>query len=213
MTNSNQTGSSIAESPLDMLKNKAKADIIIQIWWKVNKTENGKSISFTLEALDAYTSKRIASATGTGEANNSDVVPILLEKAVVSHIKEFNSQLDIYFKNMKKNGREIILSVKRWENWENTLESEINGKEIVEYINEWLKINTVNGQFSLSDATENVARYEQVKIPLYDKTGQPIDARTFAKGLQKYLKESPFNFEVKLMTRGLGEAILILGEK
>jgi hypothetical protein len=40
-----------------------------------------------------------------------------------------------------------------------------------------------------------------------------MDARQFAKGLQKYLKTAPFNFEVKLMTRGLGEAILILGEK
>ena len=32
-------------------------------------------------------------------------------------------------------------------------------------------------------------------------------------GLQKYLKATPFNYEVKLMQRGLGEAILVLGEK
>jgi hypothetical protein len=40
-----------------------------------------------------------------------------------------------------------------------------------------------------------------------------MDAREFAKGLQKYLKGNPFNYEVKLMQRGLGEAILVLGEK
>jgi hypothetical protein len=56
-------------------------------------------------------------------------------------------------------------------------------------------------------------RFEQVRIPLYDINNKAIDARQFAKGLQKYLKTAPFNFEVKLMTRGLGEAILILGEK
>jgi hypothetical protein len=52
-----------------------------------------------------------------------------------------------------------------------------------------------------------------VRIPLYDSYNNAIDARQFAKGLQKYLKASPFNFEVKLMTRGLGEAILVMGEK
>jgi hypothetical protein len=58
MTTSTSTGSSIAESPVDMLKNKAKADIIIQIWWKVTKTDAGKVLSFTVEAFDAYTNKR-----------------------------------------------------------------------------------------------------------------------------------------------------------
>ena len=53
----------------------------------------------------------------------------------------------------------------------------------------------------------------KVDINLYDVNNNAIDARQFAKGLQKYLKAAPFNFEVKLMTRGLGEAILVLGEK
>jgi hypothetical protein len=44
MTTSTTTGSTIAESPLDKLKNKAKADIILQIWWKVTKTEQGKVV-------------------------------------------------------------------------------------------------------------------------------------------------------------------------
>jgi hypothetical protein len=65
----------------------------------------------------------------------------------------------------------------------------------------------------MSDATEDEIRFEQVRIPLYNTENQSIDAREFTKALQKYLKASPFNFEVKLMTRGLGEAILVLGEK
>jgi hypothetical protein len=65
----------------------------------------------------------------------------------------------------------------------------------------------------MSDASENIIRFEQVRIPIYDANGNPIDARAFAKGLQKYLKAAPFNFEVKLMTRGLGEAIIVVGEK
>ena len=213
MTTSTASGSSISESPLDKLKNKAKADIIIQIWWKVTKTDNGKVISFVLEAFDAYTSKRIASSTGNGTPNNTDIVPVLLQNAILANIDPFATQLQSHFDDMFNNGREILLTVKKWNSWDKNMETEIDGKEITDYVNEWLQKNTVKGKFSMADATENIIRCDQVRIPLYDSNNNAIDARQFAKGLQKYLKAAPFNFEVKLMTRGLGEAILVLGEK
>lgn len=213
MTSSTASGSSIAESPLDKLKNKAKADILIQIWWKVNKTEQGKSVSFILEAFDAYTSKRIASSTGNGAPNNTEIVPILLQNAILANIDPFAAQIQSHFDDMFNNGREILLTVKKWNSWENDMETEIEGKEITDYVNEWLQKNTVKGRFSMADATENIIRCDQVRIPLFDTNNNALDARQFAKGLQKYFKAAPFNFEVKLMTRGLGEAILVLGEK
>jgi hypothetical protein len=213
MTSSAASGSSLAESPLDKLKNKAKADILIQIWWKVNKTEQGKSVSFILEAFDAYTSKRIASSTGNSAPNNTDIIPVLLQNAVLSNIDGFNNQLQMHFDDMFKNGREIQLIIKRWNSWDKNFETEVNDTEITDHINDWLQKNTVNGKFNMSDATENVIRFEQVRIPLYDANNRALDARQFAKGIQKHFKSEPFNFEVKLMTRGLGEAILVFGEK
>jgi hypothetical protein len=213
MTISSSSGSSISESPLDKLKNKARADIIIQIWWKVTKTENGKVISFILEAFDAYTSKRIAASTGNGSPNNSDIIPVLLQNAILSNIDSFTSQLQSHFDDMFNNGREIIITVKKWNSWDKDMETEIDGKEITDHVNEWLQKNTLKGRYSMSDATENIIRCEQVRIPLYDANNNALDARQFAKGLQKYFKAAPFNFEVKLMTRGLGEAILVFGEK
>lgn len=213
MTSSTTTGSTISESPLDKLKNKAKADIIIQIWWKVSKGENGKVVSFVLEAFDAYTSERIASSSGNSTPNNTEIVPVLLQNAILANIDPFVSQLQGHFDDMFNNGRKIQLTVKKWNSWDKNMETEIEGKEITDYINEWLQKNTVKGRFNMSDATENIIRCEQVRIPIYDANNNAIDARQFAKGLQKYFKAAPFNFEVKLMTRGLGEAILVLGEK
>lgn len=213
MTTSTTSGSSISESPLDKLKNKAKADIIIQIWWKVTKTDDGKVISFVLEAFDAYTSKRIASSTGNGKPNSTEIIPVLLQNAILANINPFATQLQSHFDDMFNNGREILLTVKKWNSWDKDFETEIDGKEITDYINEWLQKNTIKGRFNMSDATENKIRFEQVRIPLFDANNNAMDARQFAKGLQKYLKSAPFNFEVKLMTRGLGEAILVIGEK
>ena len=213
MTSSNTSGSSISESPLDKLQNKAKADIVIQIWWKVNKTEQGKSVSFILEAFDAYTSKRIASSTGNGTPNNTDIIPVLLQNAILANIDPFAAQLQSHFDDMFNNGREVLLTVKKCNSWDKNLETEIEGKEITDYVNEWLQKNTVKGRFNMSSATENIIRCEQVRIPLFDGNNNSIDARQFAKALQKYFKAAPFNFEVKLMTRGLGEAIIVIGEK
>lgn len=213
MTASSSSGASLAESPLDRLKYKAKADVIVQINWTVNKTENGKVVSFVLEAFDAYTSKRIASSSGTGAPNNKDVIPVLLQNAVLANIDPFVGQLQKHFDDMMTNGREIIVTVKRWNNWDKTLETEVNGEELTDHINKWMQGNTVNGRFNMSDASENIVRFEQVRIPLYGAGNNAIDARQFAKGLQKYLKAAPFSYEVKLMTRGLGEAIIVLGEK
>jgi hypothetical protein len=213
MTSSTSSGSSISESPLDKLKNRAKADILIQIWWKVNKTEQGKSVSFILEAFDAYTSKRIASSTGNGTPNTTDIIPVLLQNAILANIDPFAAQLQSHFDDMFNNGREILLTVKKWESWDKNLETEINDNEIRNHIYDWLEKNAVKGRFNESNSTENRIDYEQVRIPLFDERNRALDARQFAINLQKYLKAAPFNFEVKLMTRGLGEAILVLGEK
>ena len=202
----------MAESPLDVIKRRAKADIILQLWWKINNTNSGKAITFTLEAFDSYTSKRIATATGTGEPSN-EIVPVLLEEAVKKHIKNFDKQLDKYYQDIKRNGREVVLTVRCWENWENDLETEYGSDELIDCIQNWMRLNTVNGNFNLSDASENFAQFEQVRIPLEDSQGNALDARSFASGLQKYLKKAPYEIISKVMVRGLGEAILVLGEK
>ena len=213
MTTSTTSGAGLSESPLDKLKNRAKADIVIQIWWKVSKTEQGKVISFVLEAFDAYTNKRIAASTGNGTPNNTDIVPVLLQNAILANIDTFAAQLQAHFDDMFTNGREVRLTIKKWNSWDKDLETEIDGDEITDHITKWMDENTVKGRFNKTDASESIIRFEQVRIPLYDDKNKALDARDFGKKLQKFLKAAPYNFEVKLMTRGLGEAILVLGEK
>ena len=207
-TFSKSSGAQLSESPLDILKRRAKADVIIQLGWSVNRS----SITFTIEAFDAYTSKRIATATGTVNATGEDI-PIQLQQAVEKNIKPFDKQMDVFYSNMKSNGREVLLTVRTWDNWDNDLESEYDGDELLNHIQGWLNKNAVKGQFNLSDASENFAQFEQVMIPLQGKNGVAADARSFARELQKYLNGAPFNIPSKLMIRGLGEAILVLGEK
>lgn len=209
---SKSSGAMISETPLDILKRKMKSDVILQIWWNVTKDSKGKVVSFTLEAFDAYTGKRIATSTGNTKPSN-DALPLILEKAVKENIKEFDKQMDAWYADQRKNGREILLTVRCWDNWDNDLETEYDGEELTDCIKSWMRKNTVNGSFNLSDGSESFAQFEQVRIPLVDKNCDAMDARDFATSLRKYLGKAPYNIPAKVVIRGLGEAIVILGEK
>lgn len=211
VTMSKSSGASLVESPLDMLKRRIKCDILIQISWDLSRSTGGHSTTFTLEAFDSYTNKRIATSTGNIQGQGS--IPDLLFTAVQKHVKPFDKQMDSWYADQKKNGREINLTIRCWDSWENDLETEYDGEELTDCIQNWLKQNCVGGVFNLSDGTESFAQFEQVRIPLTDERGNAMDARAFATLLRKYLVKSPYNITAKVMQRGLGEAILVLGEK
>ena len=211
---SKDSGASVNESPIDAIKKAAKADIIIQLTWTVNKTGPKKSINFNLQGLDAYTDKQVATATGTGAPSFSAETPVLLSEAVIAHMDNFTLSLQEHFDDMFENGREIIVRIQTWDDWDGDLETEYGGEDELGYvIEDWLADNTVKGRFSTTDITETMALFEQVRIPLYNDKGRAIDARRYVRELSKYLKDAPFNIPNKLVMKGLGRATIILGSK
>lgn len=213
LKSSKLTGSDLRESPMDQLKKTAKADIIIQLTWTIEELGPKKSINFNLQGLDAYTDKQIATATGIGEPSFAASVSVLLYEAVASHIDQFSTSLQRHFEDLEKNGREIVIRVQTWDDWEYDLESEIEGREIGYIIEDWLAENTKEGRFSTTDFTENMAVFEQVRIPLYNENGRALDARRYTRELSKYLSDPPYLIPNKLMMKGLGRATIILGGK
>jgi hypothetical protein len=207
-----KSGAEVNESPIDKLKKVAKADIWIQMTWSVNQTGPKKSVTFNMQGLDAYTDKQVAGASGTGKPSFTAELPVLIEEAVLAYIDNFNAQLQKHFEDLFANGREIILRVKTWNTFDGDLNNEYEGKELTEIIEGWVTENTVQGRFSTSDATENMLLFEQVRIPLFDANNKAVDARSWARNLQKMLKEK-YQLDSKLMMKGLGQAQLVIGEK
>ncbi len=208
-----KNGSDVAESPIDKLRKKANADIIMQLTWTLNQTGPKKSVTFNLQGLDAYTNKQIATAVGTGSPSFSAEVPVLLEEAVLNHLDNFNASLQAHFEDLFANGREIKVRIKKFDSWSGDLEQEFNGEELGVIIENWLIENTVKGRFNTTSSTENMMLFEQVRIPLYDEKGNATDSRRYLRNLQKFLSSAPYSIPVKLMTKGLGEVVLVLGDK
>ncbi len=210
-------GGAIAESPIDILKRTANADIIIQLTYQINQTGPQRSITFVLQGLDAYTNKQVAGAQGTGSPSFSAETPVLLEEAVISYIDDFNARLQEHFDDLFENGREIMFQTRVWETSDIDLEEEYDFKgeklELGEIIEDWVADNTVQGRYNTSSYTENIIRFEQVRIPLYDDRGRATDTRRWIRDLRTMLGAPPFSQDCKIYTRGLGEIWLIIGQK
>ena len=220
MLSSKSSGAAIMETPIDILKRTAKADIILDLGFVVKSKGPNNYVTFTLKGLDAYTNKQIAGAAGAGKPSSAATVDLLLEEAVLSHMDNFNAQLMTFFDDMFANGREVTLILKVWDNADVDMEQDYEVDGLVDmlgfHIENWMADNTVSGRFSTIDATETMMRFEQVRIPvMMEYKGREIamDTRRFVSNLSRYLSKPPFNIESKIYQRGLGEAWLILGEK
>lgn len=208
-----KSGASVSETPIDKLRKTAKADIWMDVDWTLKSNGPKKYVNYMLTGIDAYTDKQIA---GGMIKKGNELIGVdevsLVKTAILSDIDGFNADLMAHFDKMFKEGREIILRVKKFDSFSGDLESEYGGDELKNQIEKWVTDNTVSGRNSLSDATENMMLFEQVKIPLYDANNKATDARKWAVGLQKYLKDT-FQIESKVMTKGLGQAVIVIGEK
>lgn len=214
MTTSSTSGAELAETPLEKLMSRAKADIIVELTWKINNAGPKKSVTYNMRGIDAYTNKQIAAAQGTGAQSFSAEVPVLLEEAVLANMDNFLAQLQEHFEDLAENGREVAVNVRVFDNGSGlSFESEYGGEELTDIIDDWMADNTVKHRYNLTDAGETRMTFEQVRIPLYRENGMPMDTRHFATGLRRFLSKAPYNIPVKVITKGLGRVDLILGEK
>jgi hypothetical protein len=207
-----KSGAELMESPLDQLKRVAQADIWIQLTWSVNQVGPKRSVTMNLQGLDAYTDKQVAGSSGTSQLSFTAEAPVLLVEGILAHIDNFNNQLQAHFDDLFSNGREVNLRVRVWDSFDRDLESLIDEKELGVIIEDWVYDNTVNHRFSITNSSEKALNFEQVRIPLYDERNRAQDTRRWARGLQNYLV-SDFEIQSKIITKGLGQVTLIIGEK
>lgn len=203
-----RSGSGVFVSPLDRLKSRAKCDIILELSWTENSQGPRKSVTYNLRALDAYTNAQIGGMNGESTPTMTGGLAMMLKSAMIGGIDELNNNLMDYFTKMSEMGREVALSVNLFEDCGFTLEDEVKGEFLSDLIEDWVAENTVNGNFSLVDATESMMHFEQVRIPLYDEEERALDTRRWARGLTRYLQSKGVG--TKLTMQGLGKATVII---
>ena len=210
---SSTSGSVIAESPLDELQRQANADILVEVDWTVESNGPRNTLTYNLRGLDSYTKKPVATAFGRGAPSSSAGIGVLLEEAVLAYMDNFTDQLQMHFDDLFTNGREVMVYVNVFEGQPINLETEFNGYELAEIIDDWMALNTVEHRFTKRPATGNFVVFDQVRIPLMRPNGMPMDTEAFVRELNRYLSAAPYNITSKIVPNGLGSCWLIIGEK
>lgn len=209
-----KSGGSVAQTAYDEVRNRAKADIIMQVTWDIISVGPKKSIRYTLQGLDAYTNKQVAGANGIGKESHEVAPSKLLEEAVRDHMDAFAYRLQTHFNDMLINGREVSYLIRISDNWGEDLESDYDGYALSEILDNWFYDNTEQHRYSITDQSETQMTLNQVRIPIYDDRGRPNDANRFIRNLVRYLRAEPYLIdEIKVLNQGLGRCVLILGEK
>ena len=212
-------GDAISESPIDILRRVAKADIWVEIEWFMTPLKGGsqQSMTYSMNALDAYTDVVVAGVpptTGQPEYTSKFELPTAISGAIGGQFDPFCNSLMTYFDQLNKQGRAIKMRFLTWDSFEDGLMAEYDGEELHEIIEDWVAANTVNGKFGSPDLSPSGNRMtiEQVRIPLQNDKGRDLDARTWARGLQKMLRNK-YSIESNLSSKGLGQLQFIIGGK
>lgn len=218
-----EEGGFIEETTIEKLRRNAKADIILNLDYKVTKLGPRRQIEFNLQAVDAYTSKIISGNTGVSSAvSASTPITSILEESVLSFKDNFLSGLQRHFDDLFENGREITVTLMRYDTCPIDFETEFEindyDVEFADIIEAWFADKCVQGRFTLDSKSANRMRFTQVRMPLYDVNpinGKEvaIDANGFVRSLVRMLKKDPYNLIVGVTPKGLGEVWITLGDK
>ena len=198
-------------SAYDKLLETAGPDIAMHINYYTEEQGPRVTLFYDLTAFDAYTNKQVAS---TGLVSYGPVMSAPLQSriqsALLSSIDAFNAQLMQHFMDMQEKGREISVRINVVSGWEDGLETEVDGRELTEVIEDWMVNNCVAGRMHQKTSSETSMYYDSARIPLYNEKGRAVQAKQWLQGLRKHLKGLGINSKVK--TRGLGQAQIIIGE-
>lgn len=208
-----ETGAEAATNAYDEILKRAKPDITLKIGWDGTTYGSIYNLNYRIEAVDSYSNKSVAPIAGqTGDVRRSVPLAVALKQTAKNNMDQFCTTLGEYFDDLQTNGREIRLDVRILDSAGVTMSSEFGGKELGEIIYEWVSDNTVNHQFSQrSGRQRNMQRYDQVRIPMFDSTGRPMDAARWTNGLRDTLKG--LGLKSENASSALGAGRIYIGEK
>jgi Family of unknown function (DUF6175) len=202
------------EDPLGLILQQARPDIILKLDYDFERGNIVNQFSFQLEALDSYTNKSVAGAQDSKLKTAESSIKVLMDEAVERNMNNFKQNMEKHFQDLRVSGREVKVQFKLAKNTTFRLD-EINdtiGDIYADYIQGWIKKNTVNGQFKRLMSSPTTLVFTNVRIPLYDKDGLGL-------GLDEWLK--PLRIDIikkcsitaKDRTQSLGDGLVELSDK
>ena len=200
-----------------MLLTTAQPDIILELDYDTsrdklsmtshNYTHKGeKNVSYTLNALDSYTNKVVATITASNIKGESTTETI--QKSLKDQMPKFQNDIQKYFSDILTRGRDVTvrIAVEKGCNVDLTDES-IEGDTYADWIMDYIKTHTVKGAYKLQRNTNKELYFVNCRIKLINEDGTQYGVYDWTRDLQKNLRNN-LGLKCTNKAQGLGEVLI-----
>lgn len=165
-----------------------------------------KNISYTLNALDAYTNKVVATITASNIKGESTTETIQAD--LKKQMPTFQQDIMKYFSDILKRGRDISIRVVVQKNAKIKLSDEsIEGDTYADWIIDYIKAHTVKGAYKMEHNTDYELSFTNVRIRLLNDDGTQYGVYDWTRDLQKNLRKN-LGLKCSNQSQGLGQVVL-----
>ena len=189
----------------------ARPDIILELnYYKSSSLTSHdykrKNVSYTLSAIDAYTTNVVATITESNMKTESTTE--VIQNSLAQKLPELMSDIQQYYSDILKRGREVSLriTVEGGSNQDLSDES-INGDVYSDWIIDYVKTHTVRGAYKMGRNTAKELTFTSARIKLLNDDGTQYGVYDWARDLQKSIRKN-LGLKVSNKSQGLGEIVL-----
>lgn len=200
-----------------MLLTVAQPDIILELTYdtsrdKISMTSHNysgrgeKNVSFTLNALDAYTNKVVATMTASNIKGESTTETI--QESIKEGMPKFQQDITKYFSDILTRGRDITVRIAVEKGCNVNLSDEsVEGDTYADWIMDYIKTHTVKGAYKLQRNTDKELYFVNCRIKLINEDGTQYGVYDWTRDLQKNLRKN-LGLKCTNKAQGLGEVLI-----
>ena len=200
-----------------MLLTVAQPDIILELTYdtsrdKISMTSHNynhtgeKNVSYTLNALDAYTNKVVATITASNIKGESTTETIQAD--IKEQMPKFQQDIIKYFSDILTRGRDITVRVAVESGCNvNLSDVSIEGDTYADWIIDYVKTHTVKGAYKMQRNSDKELSFTNCRIKLLNEDGTQYGVYDWTRDLQKNLRQN-LGLQCTNKAQGLGEVLI-----
>ena len=191
----------------------AQPDIIIELDYKSSMdmrapVDKARSISYTINAIDAYTSNVISSIT-TSDLSGSKIVSAMSE-SIKEAMPKLLSEIQKSFSDILKRGRNVTIRVAVASESNIDLSDEsIEGNSYADWVIDYVKAHTVKGAYKMQNNTDKEMSFVNCRIRLLNDDGTQYGVYDWARDMSKAMRKD-LGVSCSNKSQGLGEILITI---
>lgn len=202
-----------------MLLATAQPDIILELNYDTSRdkmsltshsynTKGEKNINLTLNAIDAYTNKVVATISANNIKGESTTETI--NDYLKGSMSKFQGDILKHFSDILTRGRDITVRITVAKGCNITLSDEsIEGDTYTDWIVDYVKTHTVKGAYKMQTNTDYELSFTNCRIRLLNEDGTQYGVYDWTRDLARNLRKN-LGLKVKNQAQGLGEVVLVI---